>query len=249
MIRIALFVLFAAAITSPVAAEDTKAKGKAPEWSINATIIEACSCPMFCQCYFSTKPAEHAGHGEHGGSEHFCRFNNAFQINKGQHGETKLDGARFWVYGDLGAEFEDGEMDWAVLAFDRKTTPAQREAIQMMVGHMYPVTWKSISVAEGDIEWVAGKAESHAKLDGGKTAEVALASAQQRMDDGAPMVLKNLRYWGVPRNDGFVMMPNTVNAVRTGDKAFEYHGTNGFMITLDMNSKDVMATSTGAHGH
>ena len=33
------------------------AKSSTPEWSFNATIIEACSCPMFCQCYFNTKPA------------------------------------------------------------------------------------------------------------------------------------------------------------------------------------------------
>jgi hypothetical protein len=250
MFRVALLVLCSAVISSPVAAKDTPAKGKAPEWSMRATIIEACSCPMFCQCYFDTKPAAHAGHGDHGGGEHFCRFNNAFQVDKGHHGATKLDGARFWVYGDLGAEFEDGEMEWAVLAFDRKTTPAQREAITMMMTHLYPVTWKSFSVAEGDIEWVAGKTESRATLDGGKTAEVALTTSKLlRNDNDEPMVLENLKYWGAPRNDGFVMMPNTVNAVRTGERAFEYQGTNGFMITLDMNSNDVTPTSTGGHGH
>ena len=45
-------------------------------------------------------------------------------------------------------------------------------------------------------------------------------------------------YWGVPRNDGFVLMPNVVEAYRTGDKQFEYKGTNGFMITIDTSSKD-----------
>ena len=50
------------------------------------------------------------------------------------------------------------------------------------------------------------------------------------------MVIKNLRYWGAPRNDGFVMMPNTVEALRTGDKAYEFKGTNGFMITFDIDS-------------
>ena len=37
-----------------------KAPAQAPpasDWALNATIIEACSCPMFCQCYFNTKPA------------------------------------------------------------------------------------------------------------------------------------------------------------------------------------------------
>ena len=67
-----------------------------PKWAMNATIIEACSCPMFCQCYFDTKPAAHSapGHEGHGGS-HFCKFNNAFKINTGNYGDTKLDGCKF----------------------------------------------------------------------------------------------------------------------------------------------------------
>jgi hypothetical protein len=26
-------------------------------WSMTATVIEACTCPLFCQCYFDSKPA------------------------------------------------------------------------------------------------------------------------------------------------------------------------------------------------
>jgi hypothetical protein len=249
MMKTLLLVMCAALLAPAALAKDAPAKGK-PDWSINATIIEACSCPMFCQCYFDVKPAAHAGHGEHaGGSEHFCRFNNAFKVNKGHYNGVKLDGAKFWLYGDLGSEFDDGEMEWAVLAFDAAMTPAQREAVQAMAVHMYPVKWKSFETREGKIDWVAGKAEAHAKLDDGKTAEVALGTASLLRNDGdQPMVLKNLRYWGLPRNDGFVMMPNSVVAVRTGERAFEYKGTNGFMITIDMNANDVMAASSGAHG-
>jgi hypothetical protein len=43
----------------------------------------------------------------------------------------------------------------------------------------------------------------------------------------------------VPRNDGFVLMQNAVESYQGGDKPFEYKGTNGFMITIDINSKDV----------
>ncbi len=56
------------------------------------------------------------------------------------------------------------------------------------------------------------------------------------------MVIDNLRYFGAPRNTGFVLMPNEVNAYRVGAKPFEYKGTNGFMITYDINSKDVKTT-------
>src|SRR5207249_6265470 len=79
----------------------TAAEKEPVDWSMNATIIEACSCPMFCQCYFNAQPA---GRGAHGETEHFCRFNNVFQVNKGHYGDVKLDGAKFWVAGDLGGE-------------------------------------------------------------------------------------------------------------------------------------------------
>ena len=69
-----------------------KSMAKGPSWSMNATAIEACSCPMFCQCYFNAEPAGHGGHEGHE-AEHFCRFNNAYKINKGSYGTTKLDGA------------------------------------------------------------------------------------------------------------------------------------------------------------
>lgn len=60
-------------------------------------------------------------------------------------------------------------------------------------------------------------------------------------DTNGPVVIKNLRYIGAPRNDGFILMPNEVEAYRLGDKPFEFRNTNGFMVTIDINSKDVAA--------
>jgi hypothetical protein len=216
--------------------QSTPAKA-ASDWDFNATIIEACSCPMFCQCYFNTKPASHHGHA--GAGEHFCRFNNAYQVNKGQAGNVKLDGAKFWVSGDLGGDFSKG-MDWAVLTFDPSVTKEQREAIGKILGHVYPVKWNSFTVAkDADMEWKAESGRAEARLGGGKVAEVVLSRPEgPAMGDG-PIVIKNLKYFGVPRNEGFIMMPNKVQAYRIGDKAFEYKGTNGFMITIDIASRDV----------
>jgi hypothetical protein len=205
---------------------------------MNATIIEACSCPMFCQCYFNSKPAAHGGHEGHGGGDHFCRFNNAFRVNKGKYGDVPLDGAKFWVAGDLGGDFSTGNMDWAVLTFDPSTTKAQRDGITAILGKVYPVKWGSFTVAtDAPMTWTATKDHAEAKLDGGKTAEVVLNRFQGNTNE--PVVIKNLKYWGVPRNDGFVLMPNEVEAYRAGDKTFEFKGTNGFMITFDIASKDV----------
>jgi hypothetical protein len=40
-------------------------------------------------------------------------------------------------------------------------------------------------------------------------------------------------------------MPNEVEAYRLGPNAFEFKGTNGFMITFDINSKDAAAAAKG----
>jgi hypothetical protein len=40
-------------------------QGGESDWTFNATIIEACSCPNPCPCNFnSAKPAAHSGHEE-----------------------------------------------------------------------------------------------------------------------------------------------------------------------------------------
>lgn len=218
------------------AAEATMA---GPNWSMNATIIEACSCPMFCQCYFSSSPAGHSMEGHEGMDMHFCKFNNVLKVNKGMYGTTKLDGAKFWVSGDLGSDFSKGQMEWAVVHFDPSVTKAQRDGIAAILGYVYPVKWNSFAVgADGPIEWSYTKDTAVAKMDGGKMGEVVLKRNMQSNTD-SPIVIQNLKYWGTPRNTGFVLMQNEVEAYRTGDKAFEFKGTNGFMITFDINSKDV----------
>jgi uncharacterized protein DUF1326 len=206
-------------------------------WSLNATAIEACSCPMFCQCYFSTKPA---GHHEHDGMTHYCKFNMAYHINHGNVGAVKLDGAKFWISGDLGSEFGGGQTDWAHVTFDKSMSPKQREALTSILPQVFPVKWKSFDTAEGSVDtWKHDAHSADATLDGGKTAEVHLVAAKGT--GPGPVVMHNLKYWGTPRNTGFVMMPNQLEAYRVGDKAFEFKDTNGFMITIDMNSKDVPA--------
>jgi hypothetical protein len=225
------------------------AQQQSDKWSMNATIIEACSCPMFCPCYFDTKPApptqNHAAHGGHDHSAHGgsagCQFNNAFKVNRGEYNGTNLAGSKFWVNGDLGSDFSKGQMDWAVLTFDPSVTKEQREGITKILGAVYPVKWNSFTVGpDKPIAWEANKDRAVAKLDDGKVAEVVLKRYPGNTDE--PIVINNLKYWGVPRNDGFVLMPNEVNAFRqtpSGKQPFEYKNSNGFMITFDINSEDV----------
>ena len=245
MKRLAFLGSLAVLLAAPAMASGTKAGGT--QWSMNATAIEACSCPMFCQCYFQTKPAAHTGHEGHE-AEHFCRANAAFKVNKGMYGKTKLDGAKFWIAMDLGDDFSDGTMKWAVAHFDPAVTKEQRDGILAAVGALFPVKWET-PVQVGDdlaIEWSHTGDKAVAKLDGGKAGEMVLSGAAVNRNQATPVVIQNLKYWGAPRHTGFVLMPNEVEAYRLGDNAFEFSGTNGFMITVDISSKDVAALAS--HG-
>jgi len=218
-----------------------------PQWAMKADIIEACSCPMFCQCYFNAEPAAHGEHAAHGGGEHYCKFNNAYKISKGNWGATSLDGAKFWLFGDLGGDFSKGQMDWAVLTFDKDVSPQQREGIQKIMSYAFPVKWNSFTTGpDGRVEFKPGKDKAVARLNGGQTAEIQLKKAEGMTSE--PIVIKNLRYWGLPRNEGFILMPNEVEALRAasaGKQGYEFKGSNGFMITVDINSNDVAKTARG----
>lgn len=205
------------------------------DWHFNGTVIEACSCPMFCQCYFNPEPAlKTTAHG----TEHFCKFNMAYKINQGHYGGTDLAGVKFWVAGDLGATWKDGTTQWAVVTFQTGTTDAQKAGVAAALGHIFPVTWQSFEIAEdADIEWSAGAGRAEAKLAGGEKAHIVLNRWQGM--GGRTAVLENVAYFGAPRNNGFKMMPNAIETWKVGDRAFEFKGTTGFMITVDMRSDDV----------
>ncbi|HVR28618.1 MAG TPA: DUF1326 domain-containing protein [Thermoanaerobaculia bacterium] len=226
-----LSVLLLMALVSP----STEGQAAGPDWSFNATVIEACTCQMFCPCYFSTTPSPaHAEHGE----PHFCRFNMGYRVNKGSFGPTRLDGLKFWIAGDLGDDFGDGKTEWAEITFEPSVTKEQRDAITTIIPKVFPVEWASFTIGkDAPIEWSASDSRAVAKLDGGKAGEVVLVHNPSAMT-AEPTVIKNLQYFAAPRNDGFVLMPNEIQAYRVGAKPFESKGTNGFMITYDITSKD-----------
>jgi len=232
-----LALLFAVILLTVNAGSALAQKSAEPEWSLNATIIEACSCPMFCQCYFNTKPAAHHDHGAM--AEHYCRANFAYKVNKGQYGNIKLTGMKFWLAGDLGADFGGGQGDWVEATFEPSASKEQREALAIILSHVYPLKWASFTVAPADatVDWQASKDRAEAKLNGGKGGTIVLHHGPGMTEE--PVVIRNLKYFGAPRNDGFILMPNEVEAYRVGPKAFEYKGTNGFMITIDISSKDL----------
>lgn len=227
----ALMVLSVLLVALPVsfAAEDK-------DWHFNGTVIEACSCPMFCSCYFNTEPALNVT--EHG-AEHFCKFTMAYKINEGHHGGTDLAGVKFWVAGDLGASWKNGNTDWRIITFQTGTTDAQKVGVTTALNNIFPVKWKSSGVAEdAEIEWVATEDRAEAKLAGGAKGHIILNRWQGM--GGETGEFKNIAYFAAPRNSGFKMMPNEIETWKVGDKAFTFKGTTGFMTTVDMTSDDLV---------
>ncbi len=125
-------------------AAEAQAKPAGAAWSLNATIIEACSCTMFCPCYFSTVPSGH-GHGDM--VEHFCRFNMGIGSTAGSSTASPSNGIKFWVAGDLGADFSKGA-EWAEITFEPSVTKQQRDAIATILPNVYPVTWKAFTIGK-----------------------------------------------------------------------------------------------------
>jgi hypothetical protein len=215
-----------------------------PDWSVNMTVMETCSCPVFCQCFFTGKPPADCSMNAMGGMKNmsFCRFNQAYKVNSGHFGSLRLDGAKFWFAGDAGDDFAHAKLPWIVMMFDTYLSVEQRSALTTILHHIHfyrPERWTSYKIGKSAaMDWAFTKDSARATLDGGKTAEVVLRRLDGGMND-QPVTMNNMDYFGYPRNSGFLLMPNEVEAYRIGDKAFAYHGTNGLVTTVEISSKDI----------
>ena len=212
------------------------AKEGSVDWAMNATIIDGCSCRMLCPCIFGSPATvgSDATH-EHGGRRS-CYFNAAFRVNKGHYGEVRLDGLEFWFAGDK------GDAKTVELTFEPSATEEQREGIREFLSHFLPLQWESFTEGpDAKIEWKAEAVRAEAKLDGGRAAEVVLTRYSGATGEGTT-VIKNMSYFAATRNDGFNILPVEIVAYRRGPKPapFEFRGTSGWTITIDMSSKDVI---------
>ena len=213
------------------------AKEGSVDWAMNATIIDGCSCRMLCPCIFgSPATVGSAATHEHAGRRS-CNFNAAFRVNKGHYGEVRLDGLEFWFAGDK------GDAKTVELTFEPSATEEQRKGIREFMSHFLPLQWESFTEGpDAAIEWKVEAVRAEAKLDGGRAAEVVLTRYSGATGEGTT-VIKNMGYFAAARNDGFNILPVEIVAYRRGPKPapFEFRGTSGWTITIDMNSDDVIA--------
>lgn len=201
------------------------------DFAITSTYIEACSCDMFCPCYFndhSTAHMEPASH-EH---KHFCRANLVFKVDKGQYKEVKLDGAKVWVSSDLGSDWSTGKDSWAVVTYDPSVTAPQKAALDDIVAQLYPFKWTWLKTDTAAFSWDIDTKTgvAMAKRNDGK-AEVVLDRVKGD-NPNEEVVLRNVRYWNAQSNDGFRMWKSRHESYEGQGQKFDYSGTNGFLITI-----------------
>src|SRR5207237_1990427 len=125
-------------------------------------------------------------------------------IVNGRGGDRRVDGRKLWLSGNLGGDFTKG-MKSAVLTFEPGTTEDQKEAIKILIGKVYQVKWKSFDMDTAPITWQKKGMNGYGKL--GNKAEIKLTGVKG--ENGKPVVIQNLKYWGAQKNDGFYLAKGT----------------------------------------
>ena len=192
-----------------------------PSWRMKADYVEACSCHLFCPCYFN-KHAEHP----------HCDFNMAVKVREGYSGGTSLSGAKFWLTGDLGDEGGTNKKGrWVVVSFDPATSKEQRDALAPMILKTYGLEWGELKVQEAPIEINRVGEIVEAKLGGGQMAAMRLQ--REPGADGKGVVLRNVKYFGAQNNDGFEMYRSLDHSANVQGHKFSYSDRNAFLISID----------------
>jgi len=199
-----------------------------PDFEITASYIEACSCDMFCPCYFNDHATAH-------GNVHFCKANLVLKVDQGHYKTTKLDGVKAWVTTDLGSEWAKGKADWLVVTFDPKITSEQEAAMTDILFQLYPMKFNVLGVDKVPFAWEIKEDMAHARLENGK-GEVIL----ERVKGDNPnkeIVMHNLKYWASQSNTGFRMWKNKRHSYEGHGQKFDFSGTNGFLITIHFSGQ------------
>ena len=214
-------------------------KSSKPDFDMTASYIEACSCDMFCPCYFNTHSTHHGDHGD----PHFCRANLVLKVDKGHYKNTQLDGAKVWIATDLGSDWSSGKDSWAVVNFAPGVSAEQKAALGDIIGQLYPFKWQKFDVDTQDFSWSIDKQTgvAQAKMNNGK-GEVILERVSGD-NPGHEVVMHNLKYWMAQSNDGFRMWKNKHEEFEGAGHKFSFDGTNGFLITIHYSGNAKPATA------
>lgn len=194
-------------------------------WRMKADYVEACSCHLFCPCYFKDRQGHK--HAEHPN----CEFNMAVTVREGQSGGVDLANARYWLTGDLGEKWgTEKKAKWVTVSFDPKATKAQRDALAPIIIKTYGLQWGELKIQEAPIEIRQSGDIVEAKLDNGQQAYLKLQ--RESGANGQGVVIKNINYFNAVQNDGFQLYRSIEHRADIQGHHFSYSDRNAFLITI-----------------
>jgi len=200
-----------------------------PKWQARLSYIEACSCHLFCPCFYY----DHAAHKDSGQRQ--CMFNNVVRVDYGKYGDVNLTGLKVWLAGNLGPDWgTKGQADWLVATFEPSATQQQKDAMMAIFAQLYPVKWKSAQFDTSAITWKISPdgRTAEAKLENGK-GEVKLMRAGT--DPTKPAQVNNTRYFAATWNSPFNLYFSD-HYYKGFGKEFAPKHANGFTITVEISS-------------
>jgi hypothetical protein len=138
------------------------------QWTLHGREFVNCNCAYGCPCQFNALPT----HGN-------CRAVQGFQIDKGFHGKTKLDGLRVASIFRWPGPVHEGNGEMLAIV-DRKADAAQRDALLRIVSgqdtkpgatvfNVFAATFTTLHdpvFADIDFEVDVGKRSARLKVDG-----------------------------------------------------------------------------------
>ena len=155
----------------------------------------------------------------------------AYKVSEGHYGETKLDGLKFWISGDLGDDFGDGETEMVQFAFEPEATQEQVDGVLAILGEIFPVKWKKVvGVERTPIEWKKENDKAYAKRGDGK-GEVEITFVMGS-DGKTPVIINNMTYFGAKKNNGF-HLARSKHSAEVGEDSFKFDGRTGFLIEVE----------------
>jgi hypothetical protein len=205
--------------------------GQQPKWAVRLHYIEACSCDLFCPCYFNT----HASH--QGTGAHYCTFNNVARVETGKYGDLDLSGMKVWLSGDLGSDWATkGQANWLVATFEPSATQQQKDAMMAIFTKIYPVKWKAVTFDTSEISWSIAKDKktAAASLKNGK-GDVKLTLAKG-FDANKPAQVQNTRYFAADWNGPFDLYHSDHFYKGGPGKDYALKQANGFTIVVEASS-------------
>jgi len=225
--RFLVLPLLALAVSLVYFTSPAQEKTSKPDFDMTASYSEACSCDMFCPCYFNTHSTNHMSMGDNHMDEHFCRASLVLKVDKGTYKDVKLDGAKVWIASDLGSDWSTGKDSWLVVNFDPSVTKEQQAALADILGQLYPIPWQKKAVQTVAFSWNVDTKTgvAHAKMSDGK-GEVILERVKGD-NSSHEVVMHNLKYWGAQSNDGFRMWRTSTKSSRATATSFPTTGRTG----------------------